>query len=292
MKSKREFITQALVPYFENPELCAVGNDGNCVYWRPDDDRKCVLGKHMKQDFIEKLYEPDSNVGVCPSSGSEDFFANLPDEEFLEEEHRGVLTSKEWRYVQLIHDDLSQGQGWLCRTNIEHLKDFVGELPELDEAFLRWKENRGKSDFIFSQFISYLNGNTKFGYGEKGCTYVTDGDDPAYCVVGQNLKPAIASKMQKGEISKAQGVGDLFDEYGDDSFMIMGSRGFLNRGEWVMMQRLHDCLANFKRFKDPDFRVAEIWTMLSDLHNAVDCGPLKQLELAVSKFIADTRARG
>ncbi len=114
----RQFILDTLLPYKENPELCAISSIGNCVYLT-EDGKKCAVGKHMKEGEWQK---------------SEEIFIDLiklyPKELFLTEEALSYnLTNAIWLAMQEYHDSLSIDD----KVNSRRLEELTGlKFPELE----------------------------------------------------------------------------------------------------------------------------------------------------------------
>lgn len=113
----RQFILDTLLPYKENPELCAF-EDGECLYLT-EDGRKCAVGKHMKEGDWQKFHGGFSNL-----------LFSCPKELFLTEEALSHnLTDQIWSVIQDYHDNLGQFKNIY---GVEDLEELTGlKFPEL-----------------------------------------------------------------------------------------------------------------------------------------------------------------
>lgn len=102
----KQFILDTLLPYKEDPNLCALefDSDGNpnCLY-KTSDGRKCAVGKHMKEGPWQEFR---GDIGHLINSGGEIVVGEWPLERILTEEAYTMISDvKIWRAVQNYHDN-------------------------------------------------------------------------------------------------------------------------------------------------------------------------------------------
>jgi hypothetical protein len=87
----REFILNTLLPYKENPSICAI--DNGCVYLAPN-GKKCAVGKHLiegeHQKFVGDIYDLDAEYNLN----------NI----LTEEAQKQNIPFKVWKLMQDFHD--------------------------------------------------------------------------------------------------------------------------------------------------------------------------------------------
>lgn len=122
MKTKRQFILDTLLPYKNDPSLCAVDEEGNCVYLTKE-GKKCALGVHMNNGVWQSM-DMDAK-GVLVRFGEH----KVLKKEALEQK----LTIEEWDLIQGCHDSFAKDTFILLKNKtIERLeKDTDLSFPEL-----------------------------------------------------------------------------------------------------------------------------------------------------------------
>lgn len=113
----RQFILDTLLPYKENPKLCAF-EDGECLYLT-EDGRKCAVGKHMKKGEWQQFHGGFSNL-----------ISSYPKESFLTKRALSHnLTDEIWSTMQSYHDDLKDLESIYVVEDLEALTGL--KFPEL-----------------------------------------------------------------------------------------------------------------------------------------------------------------
>ena len=97
---KKQFILDTLLPYKENPSLCAVNDKGKCVYLTKD-GRKCAIGKHMKVGAWQK----------CVGDILDLTETYVLDDILKANAVKVGLANTDWYYMQQYHDKLATDKG-------------------------------------------------------------------------------------------------------------------------------------------------------------------------------------
>lgn len=112
----RQFILDTLLPYKQNPKLCAA-EGGQCLYLTKD-GRKCAVGKHMKEGEWQEYLQ-----------GFNTLVLRYDKESILTEEALSHnLTDDIWLAMQEYHDSLLMNDKVYSRR----LEELTGlKFPEL-----------------------------------------------------------------------------------------------------------------------------------------------------------------
>lgn len=130
MKTKKQFILDTLLPYKNNPQLCAfkyntILDQYSCVYLT-DDGKKCAVGKHLiegeHQNFLGTVGE------LLMTYQEEDIFTP----EALEQN----LSIPVWTLMQRYHDVIGNDTGRGVQLDIIEINHLVADLElALNEKF-------------------------------------------------------------------------------------------------------------------------------------------------------------
>lgn len=93
-EEKKAFALKQIKPYAKDPSLCGVQN-GSC-YYLTQDGKMCVAGKNML--YPKEFAELGEGIGSILQNKGQSIF---------KPEARGILTIKEWNYLQHIHDNIA-----------------------------------------------------------------------------------------------------------------------------------------------------------------------------------------
>lgn len=124
MKSKKEikgFILETLLPYKENPELCAL-EDGLCRFLTKD-GKTCAIGRWMKKGKWQKM-----------EGDAWDLFEKYNEKDFFKKKARDMkFTDSEWDVIADYHDKISEEQDEaFINPSVDKLEEkFFIKLPEL-----------------------------------------------------------------------------------------------------------------------------------------------------------------
>jgi hypothetical protein len=113
MKDKRQFILDALLPYKNNPGLCAINESGACLYLA-DNGNKCAIGQFMLDKKHQKVC--GSIQDVLETFNEEEIFS----QEFLEQN----LRICEMELMQKYHDFVA------LSYTIRQINNLVGGLEK------------------------------------------------------------------------------------------------------------------------------------------------------------------
>lgn len=118
----REFILETLLPYKQNPSICAVIDD-NCLY-KTEDGRKCAIGKWMKEgEWQNYQYDIEDLL--------KDMNINLQDI-LVDKATKMNLSLANWQRIQQYHDIISCNQHGTSNTIVSSLEENLDiKLPEL-----------------------------------------------------------------------------------------------------------------------------------------------------------------
>jgi hypothetical protein len=108
----KEFALSQLAPYLKDPSTCGYDKDStNCEYL--SDNKMCVAGKNMVEPKFG-LYK-----------GIDDILEENDNEQhgIFKPEVVGILTNKEWKHMQTIHDAIA-----VQPDKVDNIKERVGRL--------------------------------------------------------------------------------------------------------------------------------------------------------------------
>ena len=109
--TKKKFALAQIAPYYKDPRTCGV--DGSrCVYLTPD-GRMCVAGKNM--------IDPSKWLGTIGG-----ILSKYDQSEVFKPEVVDILTTQEWRTLQLLHDKIGMVSHGVVRDEI--IKLYITEL--------------------------------------------------------------------------------------------------------------------------------------------------------------------
>lgn len=117
--TKKEFALNAILPYFIDPTTCGYDRETDTCVYITEDGRKCVAGKYMLESALTNWTCSIGNI-LNENHQSEVFKPEFVD----------ILTDKEWRSLQLIHDAIASNRGIaiLCKkSNLFTLEDLENE---------------------------------------------------------------------------------------------------------------------------------------------------------------------
>lgn len=127
----KEFILKTLLPYKENPKLCAIV--GNQCSYLTKDGRKCAVGRWMKEGEWQKY---ESSVLGLPLDKHKKDTENEKitiNDVLIEEAAIMNFNINQWKFIQKYHDNLARYSiGTHLNRDVEYIeKEFEIELPEL-----------------------------------------------------------------------------------------------------------------------------------------------------------------
>ena len=120
MKTKKEFALSQLAPYLADPSTCGYEEQNDLCLYLTDEGKMCVAGKNMLKP---EVFENNSSI--------EDILIYKLQEEVFKPEVVGILTSEEWGFMQLIHDQIATNKPVNMEKNIKRLNLFT--IEELQE---------------------------------------------------------------------------------------------------------------------------------------------------------------
>ncbi len=117
----REFILDTLLPYKENPSICGINDNGNCLYVT-NNHNKCAVGKHLiegeHQYFEGDVYGIDTEYNLN----------NI----LTEEAQKQNIPLHIWDLMQSYHDSIAKGRLNKINTIVIDLEKQTNfEFPEL-----------------------------------------------------------------------------------------------------------------------------------------------------------------
>lgn len=122
--SKKEFALQQIAPYYKDKKLCA-SNGSGCSY-QTTDGRMCVAGKN----FLPKVLVSKKDSGKYIREILAEY-GGVQSKVFIESS-ADILSADEWRYLQQLHDRISENGTVLSEDTsvnlaIERLELFTKE---------------------------------------------------------------------------------------------------------------------------------------------------------------------
>lgn len=106
----KEFALQAIAPYYADPTTCGYNSDTSSCVYLTEDGRKCVFGKYMLPEILEKCKDSKEFSTIILSKYEGQSKVLIP-------EAVDILTDNQWRILQRIHDAIAD--------------DSINEYPEI-----------------------------------------------------------------------------------------------------------------------------------------------------------------
>ncbi len=89
---KKMFALNAIAPYLKDPTICGFDHENNVCKYVTSSGNKCVAGQFMRETYINDTESID------------DILETVSQSQVFVPEVVNILTSKEWSYLQRMHD--------------------------------------------------------------------------------------------------------------------------------------------------------------------------------------------